>query len=156
MGYTEVPQQGQVGYTEVPQQGQVGYTEVPQQGQVGYTEVPQQGQVGYTEVPQQGQVGYTEVPQQGQVGYTEVPQQGQEAIRTHKPVTKCAENICEAYYKCVRSNARSIVNKKKELNIMVEDIDSHIIGITQSWDNKDTSDDELGLTVCVMFIRDRI
>ena len=29
--------------------------------------------------------------------------------------------------------ARSIVNKKNELNIMVEDIDPHIIGITESW-----------------------
>ena len=29
-------------------------------------------------------------------------------------------------------NARSIVNKRNELNIMVEDIDPHIIGITES------------------------
>ena len=50
-------------------------------------------------------------------------------------------------YRCVCLNARSIVNKKNELNIMVEDIDPHIIGIT---------DAELGLTGYVMFRKDRI
>ena len=51
-------------------------------------------------------------------------------------------------------NARSIVNNKNELNIMVEDIDLHIIGITESWAN--ITDAELGLTEYVMFRRDRI
>ena len=37
---------------------------------------------------------------------------------------------------------------------MVEDIDLHIIGITESWANKDISDAELGLTV--MFRSDRV
>ena len=67
-----------------------------------------------------------------QGGYLEVPQTGQEATSTHKPVTKCPENISEADYKCVYLNARSMVNKKNELNIMVEDINTHIIGITES------------------------
>ena len=53
-----------------------------------------------------------------------MPQTGQENASTHKrgdkPVTKCLENISGAGYKCVCLNARSIVNKKKELNIMVE------------------------------------
>ena len=53
-------------------------------------------------------------------------------------------------------NARSIVNKKNELNIMVEDIDPHIIGITESWANIDITDAELGLTGYVMFRKDRI
>ena len=53
-------------------------------------------------------------------------------------------------------NARSIVNKKNELNIMVEDTDPHIIGITESWANTDITNDELGLTGYVMFRRDRI
>ena len=53
-------------------------------------------------------------------------------------------------------NVRSIVNKKKELNVMVEDIDPHIIGITKSWANTDITDAELGLTGYVMFRRDRI
>ena len=49
-----------------------------------------------------------------------------------------------------------IVNKKNELNIMVEDIDPHIIGITESWTNTDITDAELGLRREVMFRRDRI
>ena len=56
---------------------------------------------------------------------------------------------------CVCFNARSIVNKKNELNIMVQDINPHITGITESWANKDISDAELGLTGHVMFRRDR-
>ena len=39
---------------------------------------------------------------------------------------------------------------------MVEDTDPHIIGITESWTNKDVADAELGLTGYVMFRRDRI
>ena len=39
---------------------------------------------------------------------------------------------------------------------MVEDIDPHIIGITESWANIDITDAELGLTGYVMFRRDRI
>ena len=37
-------------------------------------------------------------------------------------------------------NARSIINKKTELNIMVDDIKPHIIGITESWANNDITD----------------
>ena len=65
--------------------------------------------------------------------YLEVLQAGQEATSTHKPVTKYPENISEVGYKCVCLNAWSIVNKKTELNIVVEHIDPHIIGITESW-----------------------
>ena len=50
----------------------------------------------------------------------------------------------------------SMVNKKNELNIMVEDIDPHIIGITESWANTDITDAEFGLTGYVMFGRDRL
>ena len=57
---------------------------------------------------------------------------------------------------CVCLNARSIVNKKNELNIMVEDSDPHILGITESWTNTDITYAELGLTGYVMFRRDRI
>ena len=83
-----------------------------------------------------------------------MPQTGQEAISTDKPITECPKNMYEAGCRCVCSNARSIVNKKNELNIMVEDIDPHIIGITESWAN--ITDAELGLTEYVMFRRDRI
>ena len=91
-----------------------------------------------------------------QGGYLEVPQTEQEATSTHKPVTKGPENISEAGYKCVCLNATRIVNKKNELNIMVEDIDLHIIGITESWANIEITDAELGLTGYVMFRRDLI
>ena len=39
---------------------------------------------------------------------------------------------------------------------MLEDIDPRMIGITESWANKDIADTELGLTGYVMFRRDRI
>ena len=91
-----------------------------------------------------------------QGGYLEMPQAGQEAASTDKPITKCPKNMSEAGYRCVCLNARSIINKKNELNIMVEDIDPHIIGITESWANTDITGAELGLTGYVMFRRDRI
>ena len=72
-----------------------------------------------------------------------MPQTGENANCTHKPVTKYPENISEAGYKCVCLNARSIINKKNELNSMVEYIDPHIIGITDSGANEDMSDGEI-------------
>ena len=84
-----------------------------------------------------------------------MPQTRQDATTTHKPVPNCPENISKTGYKCVCLYARSIV-KKNELNIMVEDIDPHIIGITESWANTNITDAELGLRVYVMFRRDRI
>ena len=65
-----------------------------------------------------------------------MPQPGQEATSTDKSITKCLKNMYEAGHRCVCLNARSIVNKKNELNIMAEDIDPHIIGITESWANR--------------------
>ena len=53
-------------------------------------------------------------------------------------------------------NARSIVNKKPELNIMVDDIKPLIIGITESWANNDITDAEMGLEGYVMFRKDRM
>ena len=73
-----------------------------------------------------------------------------------KPITKCSKNMSEAGYRCVCLTARSIENKKNELNIMLEDIDPHIIGITESWANTDITYAELELTGYVMFRRDRI
>ena len=63
---------------------------------------------------------------------------------------KCPANISEAAYKYVCLNAWSIVNKKNEINIMIEDIDLHI-GITESSANRNISDAELGLTGYVKF-----
>ena len=51
---------------------------------------------------------------------------------------------------------RSKINKKNELNIMVDEIKPHIIGITESWANNDVTDAELGLEGYVMFRKDRI
>ena len=65
-------------------------------------------------------------------GYLEVPQTGQEATSTHKPVTKCPENNSEAGCKCMCLNAKDIVNNINELSIMVDNIDPHINGISDS------------------------
>ena len=64
--------------------------------------------------------------------------------------------MSEAGYICVCLNARIIVNKKNELNIMVEDIDLRISGITESWANTDITDAELDMSGYEMFRRDRI
>ena len=58
--------------------------------------------------------------------------------------------------KCVCLNARSIINKKDELNIMVDDIKPHIIGIIESWANNDITHAELGLEGYAMFRKDRM
>ena len=79
-----------------------------------------------------------------------------ERLLAVKPISNHPKNISEKGYICVCLNARSIVNKKNELNIMVKDIDPHIIGITESWANIDLTDAELGLTGYVMFRKDRI
>ena len=65
-------------------------------------------------------------------------------------------NTSNAGIKCVCLNARSIINKKNELNIMVDDIKPHIIGITESWAHNDITDAELGLDLYEMFRKDRI
>ena len=65
-------------------------------------------------------------------------------------------NTSKAEIKCVCLNARRIINKKNELNIMVDDIKPHIMGITESWAHNDITDAELGLEVYVMFRKDRI
>ena len=65
-------------------------------------------------------------------------------------------NTSKSEIKCVCLYARSIINKKTELNIMVDDIKPHIIGITESWANNDITNAELGLEGYVMFRKDRI
>ena len=59
-----------------------------------------------------------------------MPQAEQEATSTDKPITNRPGNMSETGHICVCLNAGSIVNKKNELNIMVEDIDPRIIGIS--------------------------
>ena len=65
-------------------------------------------------------------------------------------------NTSKAEIKYVCLNARSILNKKNELDIMVDEIKPHIIGITESWANNDITDAELGLEGYVMFRKDRM
>ena len=69
---------------------------------------------------------------------------------------KIQRNTSESGIKCVCLNARSIINKKTELNIMVDDIKPHIIGITESWANNVITDAKLGLEGYVMFRKDRM
>ena len=56
--------------------------------------------------------------------------------------------------KCVCLNGRSIINKKNELNIIVDDIKPK--KITESWANNDITDVALGLEGYVMFRKDRM
>ena len=65
-------------------------------------------------------------------------------------------NTSKAEIKCVCLNARSMLNRKNELDIMVDEIKHHIIGITESWANNDITDAELGLEGYVMFRKDRM
>ena len=51
---------------------------------------------------------------------------------------------------------RSGINKKNELNIMVDDIQPHIIGITESWENNGITYAESGLAGNVMFRKERM
>ena len=92
-----------------------------------------------------------------QGGYTEKPTtRGIDKDSKKTSAKNSLESHTELGYKCVCLNARSIVNKRNELNIMVEDIDPHIIGITESWATPDISDAELGMTGYVMFREDRL
>ena len=65
-------------------------------------------------------------------------------------------NTSKAELKCVSLNARNIIKKKNELDIMVDEIKPHIIGITESWANNDITDAELGLEGYIMFRKDRM
>ena len=92
-----------------------------------------------------------------QGGYTEKPNtRGIDKDSKETSAKNSLESPTEFGYKCVCLNARSIVNKRNELNIMVEDIDPHIIGITESWATPDISDAELGMTGYVMVRKDRL
>ena len=87
-----------------------------------------------------------------QGGFTEKPNTGgTDKDSTKKTAKNSLEYSTTIGYKCVCLNARSILNKRNELNIMVEDTDPHIIGITESWATPDISYAELGMTGYVMF-----
>ena len=88
----------------------------------------------------------------GQGGLSKKAQQVQEDWRCKG----IQGNTSKQEIKCVCLNARCIINKKNELNIMVDYIKPHIIGITESWGNNDTTDAEFGLEGYVMFRKDRM
>ncbi len=91
------------------------------------------------------------------MGHTEKPNtRGIDKDSTKTSAKNSLESPTEFGYKCVCLNARSIVNKRNELSIMVEDVDPQIIGITEYWATTDISDAELGMTGYVMFRKDRL
>ena len=63
----------------------------------------------------------------------------------------------EKEIKCFYANARSIINRKKrmELELYVEEEEPDIIGLTESWAKVDMGDCELDIDGYVMFRRDR-
>ena len=56
---------------------------------------------------------------------------------------------------CLYMNARSIVNKKKELELTVRDEKLDIIAITESWLNVNITDEEMGIKGYTLFRKDR-
>ena len=89
--------------------------------------------------------------------YTEKPHiRGIYKDSKNKSAKNSLESPTEFGYKCVCLNARSIVNKRNELNNMVEDIDPLIIGVTESWATPNISEAELRMTGYVMFRKDRL
>ena len=62
----------------------------------------------------------------------------------------------KADIKCVCLNAIGIMNKKDELNIMVDEIKPYIIDVTESWANNGVTYAEMGLEGYVMFRKDRM
>ena len=72
-------------------------------------------------------------------------------VQAHSGCKGIQANTSKAEIKCMCFNARSIIHKKNELDIMVDEIKTHIIGITESWANNDITDAELGLECYVMF-----
>ena len=90
-----------------------------------------------------------------QRGLTEKPNTGGiNKDSTKTPAKNSLENTSEFGYTCVCLKARSIVIQK--INFMVEDINPHIIDITESWATTVISDVELGMTGYVMFRKDKI
>ena len=63
----------------------------------------------------------------------------------------------EKVIKCFYANARSIINKKKrmELELYVEEEEPDIIGLTETWAKEEMEDGELDIDGYVMFRRDR-
>ena len=70
---------------------------------------------------------------------------------SNKSNTSCSENKL----RCIYMNARSIVNKIKELKIMIEEENVDIISITETWLNDNVTDDEVSINGYTLFRKDR-
>jgi exonuclease III len=57
--------------------------------------------------------------------------------------------------KCLYMNARSIVNKKKELELTVTEENLDVIAITETWLNKNVTDEEMSIKGYTLFREDR-
>ena len=52
-------------------------------------------------------------------------------------------------------NARSVINKRDELELYIIENKPSIIGVTESWENRDIGDSELNLEGYELFRKDR-
>ena len=64
-------------------------------------------------------------------------------------------NNNENKLRCIYMNARSIVNKIKELKVMIEEENVDIIAITETWLNDNVTDDEVSINGYTLFRKDR-
>jgi len=57
---------------------------------------------------------------------------------------------------CFYANARSIVNKRDELELYVKEEKPQLIGITEAWTNADINNSELNISGYTVFRVDRV
>jgi ribonucleases P/MRP protein subunit RPP40 len=76
-----------------------------------------------------------------------------------KGVTKKQNKVLQvnkiSELKCIYFNARSIINKLSELELLINSEQPDIIGITETWANENISDDELSFEGYSLFRKDR-
>src|SRR5207247_8379211 len=65
------------------------------------------------------------------------------------------KNACESKLRCVYFNARSIVNKHKELEMYVLEEKFDIVGITETWLHSGISDSEMSIEGYTLLRNDR-
>lgn len=71
-------------------------------------------------------------------------------------MSNCQVRSCkQSKLKCVCMNARSVVNKIKELKLLVEEENVDVVAITETWLNETITDEEMNISGFVLFRRDR-
>jgi ribonuclease P/MRP protein subunit RPP40 len=71
-------------------------------------------------------------------------------------VSNCQVRSCkQSKLKCICMNARSVVNKIKELKLLVEEENVDVVAITETWLNETITDEEMNISGFVLFRRDR-